>query len=371
MNLCIDALNIRAGGGLTHLKELINAIKHTSFTEIYVVGQKPIAVIQTSNLINVKIVKFNALEKIMYLISPAIVIKSKTKQFSYDILFSPAGTYYSKRRKYVSMSQNMLVFDETERRRFPIINRFRYILLELIQKRSFRNATANIFISNYAYEFISNKYPELYKKPHRIIYHGVSERFNNLPKPQKKIASYSSDTPFKILYTSIINYYKHQTNLISAIKMLVDNQYKLKLDLAGPMNPKMESRFNKLLFESRSFVNYHGQIPYDKIDALYKEADLFIFASTCENMPNILIEAMKAGLPILCSKYGPMPEILKDAGVYFDPLNPTDIADKLEYMLNDENLRNSLALKSHKIAKNFTWGDCAKQTFQFIENIHT
>ena len=38
----------------------------------------------------------------------------------------------------------------------------------------------------------------------------------------------------------------------------------------------------------------------------------FIFASTCENMPNILIEGMSSGLPILCSNYLPMPEFLKD-----------------------------------------------------------
>ena len=50
-----------------------------------------------------------------------------------------------------------------------------------------------------------------------------------------------------------------------------------------------------------------------------REAELFVFASSCENLPNILIEGMAAGLPIACSRRPPMPEVLGDAGESFDP----------------------------------------------------
>ena len=52
---------------------------------------------------------------------------------------------------------------------------------------------------------------------------------------------------------------------------------------------------------------------------LLADANLFVFASSCENMPNTLVEAMAIGLPIACSDRGPMPEVLRDGGVYFDP----------------------------------------------------
>ena len=50
-----------------------------------------------------------------------------------------------------------------------------------------------------------------------------------------------------------------------------------------------------------------------------------IFASSCESSSCVLIENMASGLPIACSNRGPMPEVLKDGGVYFDPEKPIDI----------------------------------------------
>lgn len=48
-------------------------------------------------------------------------------------------------------------------------------------------------------------------------------------------------------------------------------------------------------------INYMGLIDHDKLTDIYKNADGFVFASSCENQPIILLEAMAAGLPIACS----------------------------------------------------------------------
>ncbi len=370
--LVIDALNIRAGGGLTHLRELTNSIKETYFSKIYVIGQHEISDFPENGILKKIIINLNVLEKVLYLIFPAAVIRLKTKGLPFNLIFSPAGTYYSKKNKYVSMSQNMLVFDETERNRFPLsLSRFRYNFLELIQKRSFSNASGNIFISSYAHNFISKKYSRIKKVPNKIIYHGVSGRFRAYPKVQKEICEYSDDNPFRILYVSIINFYKHQDSVIKAVKIIKKREFPIHLDLAGPINPRIKSLFEESMKGCELFVTYHGAISYQEIHSLYKVADLFIFASTCENMPNILIEAMSSGLPVLCSFYGPMPEILKDAGIYCDPTDPTDIANKLEAMIKDKNLRKDIALKSYNLSADFTWDQCSKKTITFLEKIAT
>ena len=84
---------------------------------------------------------------------------------------------------------------------------------------------------------------------------------------------------------------------------------------------------NRIFTEIKSFV------PHEKVHELHSTADIFVFASSCENMPNTLIEAMAAGLPIACSNRGPMPEVLQDAGVYFDPEVPSSIAEAIENLL--------------------------------------
>ena len=75
---------------------------------------------------------------------------------------------------------------------------------------------------------------------------------------------------------------------------------------------------------------------------------------------------MAAGLPIACSNRGPMPEILKDGGVYFDPEVPMDISRALKKMIISTKLRKEKANVSYKIAKNFSWERCASDTFEFL-----
>ena len=86
-------------------------------------------------------------------------------------------------------------------------------------------------------------------------------------------------------------------------------------------------------------------------------------------MPNILIELMASGLPITCSNFGPMPEVLGDAGIYFNPESPLEIRDALMKLLDSPELRASLASKSFEKAKKYSWSLCADKTFQFLAKV--
>ncbi|MDA7512688.1 glycosyltransferase, partial [Verrucomicrobia bacterium] len=101
-----------------------------------------------------------------------------------------------------------------------------------------------------------------------------------------------------------------------------------------------------------------------------KNAHIFVFASSCENMPNTLTEAMAAGLPIACSNCGPMPEILGNGGVYFDPENPIEISNKIQILVDNHTLRKKLQSNSKKNSLNYTWDKTAHNTFSFLEEIY-
>ena len=98
-------------------------------------------------------------------------------------------------------------------------------------------------------------------------------------------------------------------------------------------------------------------------------ADIFVFASSCENMPVTLIEAMVSGLPIACSDRGPMPEILGKSAVYFNPHSVSSIFKALSKIVHDEILRKSLAEISWEKSLQYSWERCAEETFDFIYNI--
>ena len=100
-------------------------------------------------------------------------------------------------------------------------------------------------------------------------------------------------------------------------------KYNLELHLVGGGYEPYLSEFLdiKKQLDVNDRVIYHGKVAPAEMVKYYHSADAFLFASSCENLPNILIEAMSAGLPIACSSIEPMPTVLEEAGIYFTPNN--------------------------------------------------
>jgi glycosyltransferase involved in cell wall biosynthesis len=86
-------------------------------------------------------------------------------------------------------------------------------------------------------------------------------------------------------------------------------------------------------------------------------------------MPNILLETMAAGLSVASSDHGPMPEILGDAGLYFDPENPESLSLALLELLASEERMTAFMRAAHQKAKAFSWERCAADTFGFLRHV--
>jgi glycosyltransferase involved in cell wall biosynthesis len=119
----------------------------------------------------------------------------------------------------------------------------------------------------------------------------------------------------------------------------------------------------------QQFIQYRGPVCSAELPGYYHQSSAFVFASSCENMPNILLEAMAAGLPIACSKRGPMPEVLGEAGVYFDPDQPREIAAALSRLFSDPSLRERCAGAAYERSLCYSWERCARETLAFLSAI--
>ena len=86
-------------------------------------------------------------------------------------------------------------------------------------------------------------------------------------------------------------------------------------------------------------------------------------------MPNTLIEGMSSGLPIACSNRGPMPEILKDGGVYFDPENVEEIEKAILKIIVDPFERMSISKKALELSNFYNWKRCSRETFEYLIEI--
>lgn len=143
----------------------------------------------------------------------------------------------------------------------------------------------------------------------------------------------------------------------------------LQLDLVGGGKGKARDLLERQINKSdpdNLFVEQHEFLPRKILPGFLSNADLFIFASSCENMPNTLIEAMAAGLPIACSNRGPMPEVLKNGGVYFNPEDPVSIAKAIDDLIKNGTKRAVLSKRAKELSRQYSWKRCAHETFSFI-----
>jgi len=162
--------------------------------------------------------------------------------------------------------------------------------------------------------------------------------------------------------------------VVRAIAELRQHGAPIKLTLIGGGTGKAQELLQKEMEKSdpnHDFVRQLPFVPQHELPMYLAESDIFVFASSCENMPVTLVEAMVSGLPIACSDRGPMPEILKDGGLYFDPENPESIISAVKKIYDNGTLAKDLARKSHEYGNHYSWTRCSNETFSFIVDTYT
>jgi glycosyltransferase involved in cell wall biosynthesis len=375
MILGIDASTPGSGGGKRHLIELLLCFEpeRHQFSKIVIWGgdalllqlpEKPYFEKISHKFLN------GGLFVRMYW---QIFLRDKYFANQCDVLFSPFGTYTGDIHPFVAMSRNMLVFNKKERLRFGLSwTRIKLKLLYFTQIRVFKRADGLIFLSEYAKTEIA-KHLDLSSKKVKIVHHGVSDKFRMLPRFQESISKYNEMLPFRVLYVSTIWVYKHPWNVVMAVARLREMGYPIVLDIVGNIEQKSSAfKLQEIIMEydeSNNFIFWHKDVSLDEVSDFYKKSDIFVFASSCENMPNILVEAMSSGLPIVCSSYPPMPEFLKESGIYFDPENVDSLQNSIELTIKSPILRTQISVNSYKASLKFTWKKCADQTFDYLAQI--
>jgi glycosyltransferase involved in cell wall biosynthesis len=264
----------------------------------------------------------------------------------------------------------MLPFDPPEMARYGwSLTGLRLLALRRAQTKSFRAAAGVIFLTEYARRQVLSAIGAVRGRT-AVIPHGVSSVFSQLPRQARQ--RYTDEAPFQLAYTSIVDLYKHQWMVVDAISMLRSKGIPISLILAGPAYKPALRRLRKAMSEAPSepgIVKYIGAATTAELTAIYSAADSFAFASSCENMPNILLEGMASGLPIMCSNRSSMPEVLGDCGIYFDPESASSIADAARQLFESPQLRARLSQASYERSKLFSWNRCARETFRFISDV--
>lgn len=377
MHLGIDASNIRQGGGVTHIVQLLREAEPLDFgiSHVTIWCSKNLAEkLPRKSWLTVRVEHWLDRSLIMRLFWQQFILPKRLLKNLCNILFSPGGTlplFCSV--PTVTICQNMLPFESSQAKLFGRFSfmRLKMFFLRYSQGRSFKRADGVIFLTEYAKNEVF-KFLGGISGQHSTIPHGIERRFFQKPKKQIDFIEFDANRPFRLLYVSIMMPYKHQIEVAQAVYELKSEGFFIEVNFVGSVYKKYYDKFNNIkqtLDLKDEFIHYLGEKSFEQLHSLYQDADFFIFASSCENLPNILVESMASGLPIASSNMGPMLEVLGDAAIYFDPYNVKSIKEAIKLANKNAVLRTSLSNAAWHRAQNYSWNSTAKQTLKFISEL--
>ena len=138
--------------------------------------------------------------------------------------------------------------------------------------------------------------------------------------------------------------------IIKALTML-DNTYQLYIAGSGPDETMLKKLIEKLNLQDR--VHLLGKVPHDQLPILYSAADALILASSREGWPNVVLESIACGTPVIANTVNGTPEIIKspEAGILIKNREAETIKQGIEQLFSNLPNRNDTA----NYAKAFTW----------------
>lgn len=185
--------------------------------------------------------------------------------------------------------------------------------------------------------------------------------------------------PFRLLYVSEYGDYKNLTTLLKALLLLESRGMRdllLTITMGPDQFPDAEistRQTDKVLLSDERIaarVKRVGPVPYGKIAGLYRESDLFVFPSLAESFGHPLAEAMASSLPVIASDLPLCREICGEAALYFDPLDPKALAEKILLLQKDPALRKHLGQAGKQRAESlFKWEDHVERLVNAFERV--
>ncbi len=257
---------------------------------------------------------------------------------------------------------------ERDTTRFPFI----YCLKKTIYLIVFRLACSrarHILVPSLATrDDLVNKL-KIHKEKITVTYEGVGVEPVQAEDEPGILEKYGVRSPY-LLYVGSMYPHKNLERLISAFQLLLGKfHYPGKLVIIGK-----ESDFSRRL---RSLVvglglekdvifpgaqSSDGYLSDREVAAFYRQAQLYVFPSLKEGFGLPTLEAMRFGIPVAASRVSCIPEICAQAAVYFDPGSPEDMAEKINGLLTDEDLRKRLITAGYSRAAEFSWKTMAEMT---------
>ena len=200
------------------------------------------------------------------------------------------------------------------------------------------------------------------RTPVNIIPNGVNiERFHPVERAW---------SPVRMLFVGRIVYQKGLDILFQALGGLLDLDWQLTLVGDGNQRPRLEEQARSLgMFER---IHFTGWLNGDAVVQQYQRSNLYVAPSRHEGMPNVVLEAMSAGLPVIATAIAGNEELVLPGvnGLLVPPEDPQALQKSLRELLsNPEQLQKMGATSRQRVMAAYTWEATTDQYLSLLENI--
>lgn len=160
--------------------------------------------------------------------------------------------------------------------------------------------------------------------------------------------------------------HKNIDRLIKAFEIIKTSHSELNLILPGKISGVFRDDVNKWINESpvKDSIVVPGFVSDLELKWLYENAECYTLPSLSEGFGLPGLEAMAHGCPVVSSNATCLPEVYKDAAVYFDPTDIQDMADKISSVIDSKQLAKDLTKRGYKVLQQYSWRKMAEETLE-------
>jgi glycosyltransferase involved in cell wall biosynthesis len=184
-------------------------------------------------------------------------------------------------------------------------------------------------------------------EPERVRYLPNFVRLDAIGPPPDRSARAAA--PVELLFVGWLLEAKGVRELLAAVARIPE----ARLTLVGPEEPSFTATIRDELAALGERVRVLPVQPREEVFRLYREADVFVLPTWREGFPNVVIEAMAAGLPVVSTPVGAIPEAVEDgaSGLLVPARDAGALEAALRRLVGDPALRRSLGARGRERAE--------------------
>lgn len=277
--------------------------------------------------------------------------------------------YHSSYYRRLLGSKNQIevttVHDFTHNFYAPVLNKAAHNYLKF---NAIKRSKGLICISKNTYSDLKKFCPINNKQKAEIIYNGVSDVYRpikQLNAEEQFFFENSNCGENFILYVGSRANYKN----FDFVAKLINEKTSFKLVVAGGGD---FSQKETMLFSKNDLKERVIQIQWLtdlELNVLHNKAIAFVYPSSYEGFGIPIIEAMRAGCPVIAFDNKINQEITENGALLLEKLIYRDFAEKID-QLSNKDFRNEIIEKGFEIAKKYSWNKCCKETNEFYESLY-